>query len=663
MSERTRLGLYVIGAGLLLGLAGDALLRATPWGLNFTLWAGALVGATYALRRRAAGATAGGGGRGPSVEGRAFTGEGAWALPCVFVFAAAFAWRDSPALLALDGLAVLVLLSVLLLGGRGGRVARAGVTDYWLAGVASSVAAAFGPLLLGFSDVKWGELPRRGWTRQATAVLRGLLIAVPLLLLFGGLFAAADAAYASLVSRTLNIDPDVAVSHVCLTLFIAWVSAGYLRGLLLGRSGAGKDRSARVVLGFTADWATPQAPGGGPKTEASAGAPAGASAEASAGASARSAGAGESPNAGVPDVYWPQPPSVTELAEEGARPAPPSVVEEEARPAAPPPAAGQAEAVGAKANAATDVAGGVAGGVAGDAPGGVAGGVAGGAPAPAVGGGTSADAGPRMRLGVVEVGITLGLLNALFLSFVAVQLRYLFGGTDVVIESAGLTYSEYARRGFFELVWVAALVLPVLLAAHWLLRKERPAHERVFRLLAAGLLSMLFVVMASALWRMRLYQSEYGQTELRFYTTAFIGWLALVFVWFALTVLRGRRELFAFGALVAALAVLLTLNALNPSALIVRSNAALARERGTFDAAYATSLGADAVPALLEAAPGLGPAARAEVARYLLEEDWAEGGWRSWNLSRVRARRAVGEGGAVLRSWAEEGAEAPRGPS
>ena len=40
--------------------------------------------------------------------------------------------------------------------------------------------------------------------------------------------------------------------------------------------------------------------------------------------------------------------------------------------------------------------------------------------------------------------------------FVALQLAYLFGGRDTMA-MAGLTYAEYARRGFFELVLVALL--------------------------------------------------------------------------------------------------------------------------------------------------------------------------------------------------------------
>src|SRR6267378_7321094 len=52
---------------------------------------------------------------------------------------------------------------------------------------------------------------------------------------------------------------------------------------------------------------------------------------------------------------------------------------------------------------------------------------------------------------IVPLATALGLLNALFLLFVVVQLRYFFGGAALVEETSGLTYAEYARRGFFEL--------------------------------------------------------------------------------------------------------------------------------------------------------------------------------------------------------------------
>ena len=93
------------------------------------------------------------------------------------------------------------------------------------------------------------------------------------------------------------------------------------------------------------------------------------------------------------------------------------------------------------------------------------------------------------------------------------------------------------------------------------------------RALSLLLIGLLFAIMASALQRMNLYTQVYGLTELRIYTTAFMLWLAAVFVWYAVTVVRGRRPEFAFGALAAGLAAIVVLTLLNPDALIVQVNA------------------------------------------------------------------------------------------
>ncbi|TAM81432.1 MAG: DUF4173 domain-containing protein [Acidobacteria bacterium] len=251
---------------------------------------------------------------------------------------------------------------------------------------------------------------------------------------------------------------------------------------------------------------------------------------------------------------------------------------------------------------------------------------------------------PRLfSLGITEVGIVLGLLDLLFLAFVAVQVRYLFGGASLVGITPGLSYAEYARHGFFELVAVAALVLPLLLAAHWLLRQENPQHARLFRGLAGVQIVLLFVIMASALERMRLYTDQFGLTEQRLYATAFMAWLAVVFVWFAFTVLRGRRERFAFGAMLAGFALIGVLHVVSPDALIARINVERALEGRRFDAGYVVGLSADAVPALAAHLSELKPQESRTIATRILKQ-WPageRGDWRSWSWGRARAAEAV----------------------
>ena len=239
MSDRTRLGLGVLEAALLLGLLGDALLRATPWGLNVFLWVGALVAGAHALSRR-------GGAR------NLLASEGGWLWPVALAFAAFFVWRDSLTLRALDALVVLGALSVVALGARGGRVRLAGVTDYVAAAFVAGASAVFGVFPLVFADVNWKEIPRAGWSRHALAATRGLLLALPLLLLFGALLMAADAVYEGLVRDTFALDAGRAFSHVFLLVFFAWLAGGYLRGLLLAERplAAAVTNAAYTALGI-----------------------------------------------------------------------------------------------------------------------------------------------------------------------------------------------------------------------------------------------------------------------------------------------------------------------------------------------------------------------------------------------------------------------------
>jgi hypothetical protein len=242
-------------------------------------------------------------------------------------------------------------------------------------------------------------------------------------------------------------------------------------------------------------------------------------------------------------------------------------------------------------------------------------------------------------LGAGEVAVALGALNLLFLAFVAVQFRYLFDGEDLVQAQAGLTYAEYARHGFFELVAVSVLVLVVLLGADALVTHSHGRALRVVRLLSAGLVGLVFIVMASALQRMYLYQEVYGLTELRVYVTGTIFWLAAVFVWFSLTVLRGRRRRFATGAVIAGFAATAALNVVNPDALIARTNL----DRPRVDVAYVATLSDAAVPTLLEQLPTLRPDLRRVLAIELLERSEREDDWRSFNLSRSRAQALLDE--------------------
>lgn len=255
---------------------------------------------------------------------------------------------------------------------------------------------------------------------------------------------------------------------------------------------------------------------------------------------------------------------------------------------------------------------------------------------------------PRPALAPSEIAVAVTLLNIVFIVFLAVQVRYLFGGASLVEVTEGLSFAEYARRGFFELVAAAAFVVPVLLVADWAAADHQMRDRRLLRATSTVLVLLLAGVLASAAYRMRLYQDAYGLTEQRLYVSIFMVWLTGVLGWLAATVLRGRRRGFVFAAAVGGLACIAALHVLNPHALIARVNISRAASGAEIDASYLRTLSADAVPTLIAKLPALPEAERCQVAA-MLKERWSgerPGGWRTWNLGDARARKLVAESAA-----------------
>jgi hypothetical protein len=182
--------------------------------------------------------------------------------------------------------------------------------------------------------------------------------------------------------------------------------------------------------------------------------------------------------------------------------------------------------------------------------------------------------------------------------------------------------------------------------------------ERRHTMLAVPLLALLAVMIASAMLRMQLYAHYYGLTLERFYPLVFMGWLAIVLAWLALTVLRGRGRSFVAGAVTAALVILALLNLAVPDVLVARVN--VARVQGqtgvgepTLDLTHLATLSGEAVPlavsAVVSSPTGAADSSasleqahdRCQAARMLL---------RNWGpSSRELARREAG--GVSWRMW------------
>lgn len=475
-AKRNELALKTLGASIGLGILGNLLLRDTPWGIGFTLYAFLVAAVGLYLNRNA---------------DLKVARDLRWVTAAALLFATLFAWRDADTLKLLNGTALVLAVGLIVLRARGGDLTLGTLTDYpfrlfnrWFVFIADFIH------LVDDS----GKACKNGNQNLALfrKLLSGLLLATPVLLIFGGLFMNADATFEHLIERAFSFDLEAMWYHVLFTILGTWMVGGFFRSLFLQ---VAPPPSSQVVVS-------------------------------------------------------------------------------------------------------------------------------------------------KPVFGMTELGVVLALLDALFAAFVVVQFRHFFGGDSVVHSTAGLGYAEYARRGFFELMTVAALALTVLVSTHHVLRKASPTNPRAFTGLAAVLVALVFVVLASAAHRMGLYIQAYGISQLRIYCIAIMGWLAVVFAWFSVTVLRSRPQWFAFGALASFGLAIFFLNLVNPDAMIVRINTGRVANR--VDTAYLSDLSVDAVPELVAALPHV----RADV-RKALEEGLANKrerilhrDWRSWNVSSATAHRS-----------------------
>jgi hypothetical protein len=472
----TRLASTTLATAVVLGVVGDALLRGTPWGLNFYLWTVALsVGLTLVAWVR-------------------------WSAIPKFMFlpslfALFIAWRDAPFLRIWDTLAVLAALAIAMVQVHGVRLRVASLLDFLAGALVTGVSMTVGALIFLLKDLRWNEISSHTTTQRITAAIVGVLLSIPLVLVFGSLLTSADPVFDALARSVIDWKFETIASHLTLAGFVAWVTLGYLWGLAFG------DR---------------------PKLEISA---------------------------------------------DGNHP----------------------------------------------------------------------------KLGILEVGIPLVALVLVFLAFLVVQARYLFGGEQTIQVVTGLTYSEYARRGFFELVAATALVVPVLLTADWILDRRDHRGQQSYRVIATVLLVLVFLMMVSAGQRMRLYVDAYGLTVDRFYATAFMVWIGSVLLWFSITALFRDGRHFGFGMVTSGFALLAGLNVLNPDALIARRNLARVDLGQSRDVSYLASLSADAVPALLAGLRDLDAQDRCVIWEQIERRRWiySKNDWRSWNLGRARAIKAL----------------------
>lgn len=235
----------------------------------------------------------------------------------------------------------------------------------------------------------------------------------------------------------------------------------------------------------------------------------------------------------------------------------------------------------------------------------------------------------------LEWTLPLSVLVLLFASFVAVRLVVLFGGTDYVLRTSGLTAATYARSGFWQLSAITVLTLLLVAAALRWAPKAAPA-DRAWQRGLLGVLSVLsLVLVASALSRMWTYQQAYGFTVLRLLVEVCELWIGLIFLLVLVSLLPLRSAWLPRAATAAAVAALLGLAVLDPERFIADRNIDRYLQGKTLDTGYLSTFSADVLPAADRLPEPVRSCVLGPVVLKISEDDW-----RGGNLSRSLVRQS-----------------------
>ena len=278
-------------------------------------------------------------------------------------------------------------------------------------------------------------------------------------------------------------------------------------------------------------------------------------------------------------------------------------------------------------------------------------------------------------LGFIESSTILILVELLFLIFIAIQFFYLFGGKDYVWGIAEyITYSEYAKKGFWELIKVSIISFLLIYGLDKFAKKETPKEKKIFKILSATLFFEISVIILSAVKRLSVYTDGYGLTFSRFFAFIFLFWIFSIFLIFIYKkiILERKEAVFLFSIFCLTIVFWAGINISNPDAFIARKNIERIAQDKELDLNYLFRLSEDAVQEMTQIFDkDIDDAIKNEVADDLymrynlaciankptedtdicetiplqeqLEKVRKAQKWQSFNLSRVKALSAVEE--------------------
>ena len=229
---------------------------------------------------------------------------------------------------------------------------------------------------------------------------------------------------------------------------------------------------------------------------------------------------------------------------------------------------------------------------------------------------------------LIAITVTL-LISVVYVIFSGIQILYLFWGKMELPE--GYTYAEYAREGFFQLLFVCIINVILVLFIQSFFR-EHVALKLLLTLICA----CTYIMVASSAMRMLLYIGSYHLTVLRVLVLWALAVIALLLAGILLAIWKTRFPLFGYGLVVIS-GCYLVLSFSHMDYFIARYNLAHMDQKEQ-DLEYLTSLSTDAAPALYDVLMGEEVESHYRNAYAVQIAETTDDSLRQFNVSRAYAR-------------------------
>jgi hypothetical protein len=237
----------------------------------------------------------------------------------------------------------------------------------------------------------------------------------------------------------------------------------------------------------------------------------------------------------------------------------------------------------------------------------------------------------------------LSMVNAVYIFFLAVQFNYMFYAFSGRLPG-NFIYSDYARRGFFELVAIAAINLIILAIFYIFSSRKADKLPKVLKAFLLTLSGTTIVIIGSAVSKMVMYMGVYGLTQLRVYTSWFMVLTAVLFI-IAIIKIVSRRFNAVRVACVFFTAWFLILNFAGTDALIAKYNIHRSTQDKSvsLDVAMFQTLSDSMVPQVIGLIDSKDETVKtgAKVVLSNSYDSLKNTNWQALNLSTIRARKLL----------------------